>query len=97
MAAYVAYRTLQLQLPAKSRVWPHFHVSRLKSYKPPLDELGQPTIIEFQDLSEGAIAKLRGVAGYNYRPDRAIGGVRHAAAWRNRRWLPYGVGRGGLP
>ena len=40
------------------------------------------------DSCQGAIAKLRGGAGHKYRSDRAVGGVRHAAAPRNRRWNP---------
>ena len=47
------------------------------------------------DSCQGAIAKLRGGVGHKYRVRRAGGGVRHAAAPRNRRWLPYGVSRGG--
>eukprot|EP01048_Picozoa_sp_COSAG05_P023263 COSAG05_NODE_4961_length_1309_cov_3.239669_1_plen_112_part_00 len=47
------------------------------------------------DSCQGAIAKLRGGVGHKYRARRAGWGVRHAAAPRNRRWLPYGVSRGG--
>ena len=46
-------------------------------------------------LHPDAVAKLRGGVGHKYRVRRAGGGVRHAAAPRNRRWLPYGVSRGG--
>ena len=47
------------------------------------------------DSCQGGIAKLRWGVGHKYRVRRAGGGVRHAAAPRNRRWLPYGVSRGG--
>ena len=65
--AYVAYRTVQIQLPARSKVWPHFHVSRLKPYKPPLDESGQPTVINFPDLSEELTFEVKKIVAHRYR------------------------------
>ena len=47
------------------------------------------------DSCQGAIAKLRWGVGHKYRVREAGVGVRHAATPRNRRQLPYGVGRGG--
>ena len=77
VVAYVAYRTVQLQLPAKSKVWPHFHVSRLKSYKPPLDELGQPTVIEFPDISKELDFEVKKIVAHRYR----AGKIQYLVNW----------------